>query len=34
VVRRTGFLAGAFLIPDDFDRIGQSEIEEQFGKAP
>ena len=31
VVQRTGFLAGQFEIPDDFDRMGQSEIEQMFG---
>lgn len=30
-VQRTGFLAGQFEIPDDFDRMGQSEIEQMFG---
>ena len=29
-VRRTGFLAGQFSVPDDFDRMGASEIEEMF----
>ena len=31
VARRTGFLAGQFEVPDDFDRMGQSEIEQMFG---
>jgi prevent-host-death family protein len=30
-VRRTGFLAGRFKVPDDFDRMGSSEIEKLFG---
>lgn len=29
-VRRTGFLKGEFSIPDDFDRMGASEIERMF----
>lgn len=29
-VRRLGFLEGEFLIPDDFDRMGQEEIEKLF----
>ncbi len=29
--KRTGFLAGEFTIPDDFDRMGAVEIEEMFG---
>ncbi|MCC7006008.1 MAG: type II toxin-antitoxin system Phd/YefM family antitoxin [Ottowia sp.] len=28
--RRLGFLAGQITVPDDFDRIGQSEIENLF----
>ena len=28
--RRTGFLAGEFSVPDDFDRMGSAEIEELF----
>jgi prevent-host-death family protein len=31
VPRRLGFLAGEIAVPDDFDRIGQDEIERQFG---
>jgi prevent-host-death family protein len=31
-VRRTGFLAGQIQVPDDFDRIGSSQIEELFGE--
>ena len=29
-VRRLGFLAGQFLVPDDFDRMGSAEIERIF----
>jgi prevent-host-death family protein len=29
--RRLGFLAGEIDVPDDFDRMGQDEIERQFG---
>lgn len=28
---RLGFLAGEISVPDDFDRMGQDEIERQFG---
>jgi len=30
-VRRLGFLAGQISVPDDFDRMGKSEIEGMFG---
>lgn len=30
-VRRLGFMAGQIQVPDDFDRMGQSEIERLFG---
>ena len=30
-VRRLGFMAGYISVPDDFDRIGQEEIEALFG---
>ncbi|KKB10876.1 prevent-host-death protein [Devosia geojensis] len=30
-VRRTGFMAGQFTVPDDFDRMGETEIDEMFG---
>ena len=30
-IKRLGFLAGQFTIPDDFDRMGQEEILAQFG---
>lgn len=29
--RRLGFLAGEIDVPDDFDRMGESEIAEAFG---
>lgn len=29
--RRLGFLAGEITVPDDFDRMGQDEVERQFG---
>ena len=28
---RVGFLAGQIEVPDDFDRMGQTEIEKMFG---
>ena len=31
VPRRLGFLVGEIAVPDDFDRMGQDEIEHQFG---
>jgi prevent-host-death family protein len=31
VPRRLGFLIGEIAVPDDFDRMGQDEIERQFG---
>ena len=30
-VRRLGFLEGQIQVPDDFDRMGNAEIEELFG---
>jgi prevent-host-death family protein len=30
-VRRVGFMAGQFSVPDDFDRMGDGETEQQFG---
>ena len=30
-VRRLGFMAGQFTVPDDFDRMGEQEIESMFG---
>lgn len=29
-VRRLGFMAGQISVPDDFDRMGQKQIEEMF----
>lgn len=28
--RRLGFMSGQFVVPDDFDRMGQTEIEQLF----
>jgi prevent-host-death family protein len=33
-VQRLGFLQGQFAIPDDFDRMGNGEIEQIFGTDP
>ncbi len=30
-VRRLGFLAGQFEVPEDFDRMGSADIEQLFG---
>lgn len=30
-VRRRGFMAGQFSVPDDFDRMYEKELEELFG---
>jgi hypothetical protein len=30
-VRRLGFMAGQILVPDDFDRMGSTDIERLFG---
>jgi prevent-host-death family protein len=32
-VRRVGFLAGHIAVPEDFDRMGNAEIEKLFGGA-
>ena len=32
--RRLGFMAGQIYVPDDFDRMGNSEIERLFGARP
>ena len=32
--RRLGFLAGRIAVPDDFDRMGESEIERMFADEP
>ena len=29
--KRIGFMAGEFTVPDDFDTMGQAEIEKMFG---
>lgn len=31
--RRLGFMAGQIAVPDDFDRMGEREIEQMFGGA-
>ncbi|MEI9401094.1 type II toxin-antitoxin system prevent-host-death family antitoxin [Mesorhizobium argentiipisi] len=30
-IKRLGFMAGQFSVPDDFDRMGGDEIEQLFG---
>ena len=30
-VRRLGFMAGQLTVPDDFDRMGETEIAQMFG---
>ncbi len=30
-MKRLGFLAGQFVVPDDFDRMGEDKILSQFG---
>ena len=32
-VRRLGFMVGQISVPDDFDRMGQAEIDSMFGGA-
>lgn len=32
-VRRLGFMAGQIEVPDDFDRMGEPEIEQLFGSS-
>lgn len=32
-VRRLGFMQGQFRVPEDFDRMGQEEVEGLFGGA-
>ncbi len=32
-VKKLGFMAGQLTVPDDFDRMGQIEIEQLFGMA-
>ena len=31
---RLGFLAGQIVVPDDFDRMGESEIQDMFSGEP
>ena len=31
--KRLGFMSGQFSVPDDFDTLGQAEVEEMFGAA-
>ena len=33
-VKRLGFMSGQFSVPDDFDTLGQAEIEAMFGAHP
>ena len=33
-VKRLGFMSGQFSVPDDFDTLGQAEIEAMFGSHP
>lgn len=30
-IKRRGFMAGQITVPDDFDRMGEAEIEQLFG---
>lgn len=32
-IRRLGFMAGEIKVPDDFDRMGEAEIERMFGSG-
>jgi prevent-host-death family protein len=32
-VRRLGFMTGQIAVPDDFDRMGEAEIERLFGNS-
>jgi prevent-host-death family protein len=32
-MRRLGFMAGQFSVPDDFDEMGRGEVEQLFGGA-
>jgi prevent-host-death family protein len=32
-IRRLGFMAGQIAVPDDFDRMGETEIEQLFGSS-
>ncbi len=33
-VKRVGFMEGQGTVPDDFDRMGEAEIEQMFGGEP
>lgn len=33
-VKRIGFMQGQLTVPDDFDRMGESDIEQLFNSAP
>jgi prevent-host-death family protein len=33
-VKRVGFMAGQIAVPDDFDRMGSTDIERLFGDGP
>lgn len=33
-VKRVGFMEGQGIVPDDFDRMGEAEIEQMFGGEP
>ena len=33
-VKRLGFMAGLITVPDDFDHMGQAQIEQMFGGEP
>ena len=33
-VKRLGFMSGQLRVPEDFDRMGQTEIEQLFGITP
>lgn len=33
-VKRVGFMAGQIAVPDDFDRMGDADIERLFGDGP
>ncbi len=33
-LKRLGFMAGQFSVPDDFDQMGATEIEQLFGGKP
>jgi prevent-host-death family protein len=33
-LRRVGFLAGQFEVPEDFDRMGEEELQVLFGTSP